>query len=594
MLNWLFGDAGGASRRDVKKMFEREKLSDFLPYRSYCPTTQTYDLHDGYFGYLWEIQPVPYAGEAIITAVKRLLTMDLPKSAIMQFILFPDPYIDDYLDRYQSLKLRRQEVVQANVKSFVKYWKENQNGVDCMRGIPLRNYRVFIALKSDELIDPDIVSGLKESLNKFGVRHVPDEGRDGLVAILRRMFSKMNSRKSGSVEPSIPLNKQVLDGGLEYSFKGNVAKIGENYARCFTPQAFPKTVSPELLNRLFGGMMGVTDDVRQITAPYMFSVTVFFKENKKELKTKANVTGFQKGGAKFSTELERRTEEYQWISTVLESGEKILKFVPVMWIFGESEEKVRDAVSRAKGIWDDLNFPVQDESYLMKPLFVMSLPFGFYDIGKNLKVLERDFMAPVSTLANLVPVQADYRGAGKPSVLMFGRKGQMVTVDLFDHRINNHNFFVGAESGAGKSFMLNYLLNQYYAQGTKIRIVDLGYSYQKVCSLMGGRFLDLGADGKLCINPFDFRASDDEDRDLGIQTASAALALMVSSASGTSLDEESFNLLRMASRWVVNSGKGGIGVDAAREFLATFPANVTEAYQGSVDFLIQKSQDARI
>lgn len=590
MLNFLLGNQGGATHAECEKLLERESLSNYLPYRSYCEETGTYDLHDGYFGYLWEIQPVTYAGESIVSAVKRLLTMDLQKTAMIQFILYADPYIEDYLDRYQSLKVRPKQVVQDNVASFVEYWRQHQDGVGQMRGIPLRNYRLFIALKDENLIDPDIVSGIQESLSKFGVRQVPATGREGLVAIMRRIFSKMSARKSGSIDPSKPLNKQILDGGLDYRFKGNVAKVGEQYARCFTPQAFPQQISAELVNKLFGGMMGVTDDTRQINAPYIYSVTVFFKPTKGELKTKANITGFQKGGAKFSNDLERRTEEYKWITGVMESGERILKFVPIMWVFGETEQKVRDAVSRTKGIWDDLNLPVQDESYLMKPLFLMSLPFGFYDIGKNLKMLERDFMAPVSTLANMLPIQADYRGAGKPSIMMFGRKGQIITVDLFDGRINNHNFLVSAESGAGKSFLLNYLVYQYYAQNCKVRIIDIGYSYEKMCSLMGGRFLDLGADSKLCINPFDFKAVDTEEHDLGIQTASDALALMCSSASGQDLDEESLNLLRMASRWVVDSGRGAAGVDAAREFLATFPSELELKEDWDFDFLSDKAK----
>lgn len=571
-------------------MLEREPLSDFLPYRSYCEDSCIYDLTDSSKGHLWEIQPVTYAGEQILAAVKRLLNLDLPPTSMLQFILFADPYIDDYLDAYQSLKVRDKQVVQDNVNSYVQYWRKHQDGAKQMRGIPLRNFRVFIALKSRKSLDPDVVAGIRESLAKFGVRSVPAAGPDGLLAILRRMFSDMRERKNGTCAEDKPLRKQILDGGQPYVFKGNCPRIGAQYARCFTPQAIPKQVSAEKINRLFGGIMGVMDDTRQITTPFLYSLTVFFKSTKTEIMTRAQVTGMQKGGAKFSSDLERRTEEYQWISDVIESGEPVLKFVPVMWVFGWSEDEVRESVSRAKGMWNDLGFAVQDESYLNKPLFIMSLPFGFYDEGSNLKKLERDFMAPVNSLVHLIPIQGDFRGAGKPSIILFGRKGQLITIDIFDPGLNNQNFVLSAESGAGKSFFLNYLTNQYYAQGSKIRIIDIGYSYQKMCSLMGGRFLDIGADLGICINPFDFKAGDKEELDLGIQTASAALALMCSSASGCELDEESLNLLRLASRWVVETGRGVTGVDAAREFLATFPAEIDAFEESKVEFLIDRAR----
>lgn len=590
MFDFLFGRDGGDTQKGWASMVEREPLSDFLPYRAYHSEYLTYELTDGCTGYLWEIQPVAYAGEQIMAAIKRLLNMDLPTSAQLQFIAYADPYIEDYLASYQSLKIRNQQVVQDNVASYANYWRNHADGVKAMRGIPLRNFRIFIALKAKEALDRDVVASIRESLAKFGVRSVPAEGADGLLAIMRRLFSDMRKRRNGTCSEDRPLRKQMLDGGEDYVFKGNVAKIGAQYARCFSPQAIPKQVSAERVNKLFGGIMGVMDDTRQITTPFLYSLTVFFKPTKTDIMAKAHVVGIQKGGAKFSNDLERRTEEYQWITDLLESGEKVLRFVPVMWVFGWSEEQVRESVSRAKGMWTDLGFDVQDESYLMKPLFLMSLPFGFYDEGNNLKTLDRDFMAPVSALTQLIPVQGDYRGAGKPSIMLFGRKGQLITLDLFDPGNNNQNFLVSAESGAGKSFFLNYLTNQYYAEGAKIRIIDIGYSYQKMCSLMGGRFLDIGADAQLCINPFDFKASDQEELDLGIQTASAALALMCSSASGQNLDEESLNLLRLASRWVVETGKAVAGVDAARQFLATFPDEIEAFESDKVEFLKDRAR----
>ena len=590
MLNWIFGSEGGGTKAGHKKMIQRDRLSEYLPYKSYDETDELYSLTDGTFGYLWEVQPVAYAGDSILSAIKRLLNMDLPKTAIMQFILYADPYVGSYFDRFQSLKTRNSQVVKDNVSASVRYWRANQSSVQQIRGVPLRNFRFFVALKDKSPIDSDVIAGIRESLSKFGCVHLPASGSNGLVSTLRRFFGDMQERQNGTIDPLKPLRKQILSGGAAYRFKKNPAQIGKQFARCFTPQAIPQKISAEKINRLFGGIMGVTDDSRQIPSPFLFSLTVFFKNCKSEIYRKAQVVGAQKGGAKFSRDTEKRTEEFQWLTDLLESGEKILKYVPVMWVFGFSEEEVRESVSRAKGMWDDLGFAVQDECCLNKPLLIMSLPFGFYDDGNNLSLLDRDFMAPVSSLALLVPIQADFRGAGQPAIMLFGRKGQMVTCDLCHPSLNNRNFVVAAESGAGKSFFLNNLTNQYYAQGAKIRIIDIGYSYQKSCSIMGGRFLDVGADATLCINPFDFKTDDLEERQLGIQTASDCLALMCSSASGRDLDEDSLNLLKLASRWVVDSGRGTTGVDAAREYLSTFPACLENIEASSLDFLIEKAK----
>src|SRR3546814_18767119 len=107
-------------------------------------------------------------------------------------------------------------------------------------------------------------------------------------------------------------------------------------------------------------------------------------------------------------------------------------------------------------------------------------------------MLERDFRMPVKAAALMVPIQTDFRGGGRPALLYVGRKGQLVTLDLFDPRITNYNFVVAAESGAGKRFLLNALCRQYYAQNALIRIIDLGGSYHKPFPLLTGRSIHCG------------------------------------------------------------------------------------------------------
>ncbi len=592
MFEFLFGDKGGSKRADWKRLLTRETLSDFLPVSSYNEEKKLYFLTDNTVGYLWEVQPVAYAGDTVHSAMSRLLNMDLPKTAIMQFILFADPYVGDYFDRSCSLKTRESRVVQDNLKASTRYWKEHQSGVHRMRGIPLRNFRFFVALKNQTPIDEDVVAGIKESLSKFGCVHVPVDGPNGYLSMMRRFYSNMKVRKNGTYDPGKPVRKQIIssEGSISFARK-NVVEFGSSFGRCFTVKGFPKSLTAERVNKLFGGIMGVSDDSRQITSPFMFSLTVFFKDLKKQISGKAQITGAQKGGAKFSQDTERRTEEYQWAMDVIESGSKLLRFVPMMWIFAEDEEQVRESVTRAKAMWDDLGVAVQEESYLCQPLFLMAQPFGFVDQGNNLKFLDRDFIAPVDTLAAMVPIQADYRGCGKPALMLFGRKGQMVNLDLFDRGNNNQNFIVAAESGAGKSFLLNSLTNAYFAQNAKVRIIDIGYSYQKTCSLMGGRFLDVGEAGaNLVINPFDFPAHDEEDRKIGIQTAADCLALMVSSASGANLSEEQLNLLKMATRFCVNDGDKHAGINEARRFLSTFPDCLPKENRKDLQFLEQEAR----
>ena len=87
-------------------------------------------------------------------------------------------------------------------------------------------------------------------------------------------------------------------------------------------------------------------------------------------------------------------------------------------------------------------------------------------------------------------------------LLASGRKGQIITLDIFSKEAINYNMFIAASSGAGKSFFVNYLVSNYYAAGAKIRIVDVGKSYQKMTRMHGARFLDFDDSSSICLNPF--------------------------------------------------------------------------------------------
>ena len=582
-MSFLLGEAGGVTKRDVEALTRRERFSDFLPYARYDAGEGRYETIDDCHAYLWEISPVAFASESVVTAMTGLLNIKFPAGVVAQFILYADPYIGDILSDYVATKTRDDPLVKANVASFVSHLLKNQDGMEQLNGIPVRNFRAFVAVKSKEKLSQDILSVTHEALTRFGVRSVPAAGDDGLIALLRRFFSDMRKSRTGVYDEERPIRKQVIDAGQPIIFDGPLARFGSHYGRCLTPQALKKETDASTVNRLFGGMMGLVDDSEQINGPFLFCVNVIFGDVAVELHAKSQVVTAQKAGGAIAAQIAKRTEEMHWALDVLQN-EKFVRIIPIMWVFGWSETEVRDSVSRVSRLFESEQFAMQEESYLNKVLFLSALPFGLYTEAQNIRTMERDFTMPASSAAVLLPVQGDYRGAGKPVQVFVGRKGQIVSFDLFDPRMNNHNFLVAAEPGAGKSFLLNNLTYQYYAANAANRIIDIGYSYEKNCRLLGGRFIDVG-DEQIVLNPFDVEGGDREDQDLATQTAADVLALMATSAAGKSLDEADINLLKSAARWVFQDGRLKQGVDAAREYLATYPEHAPKVEESATNIL---------
>jgi conjugal transfer ATP-binding protein TraC len=205
-------------------------------------------------------------------------------------------------------------------------------------------------------------------------------------------------------------------------------------------------------------------------------------------------------------------------------------------------------------------------------------------------MLERDLPMPAKAAALLAPVQTDFRGGGRPALLYVGRKGQLITLDLFDPRINNYNFIVSAESGAGKSFLLNNLCLQYFAQGALIRIIDIGGSYRKLCTLCSGRYIDIGEEA-LVLNPFDMGfALDGDDRQSAISMAVAIVAEMANAATRKGVTTSEWNLLKSAVQWTIESGRAESGIDAVRDWLGAYPADALSDLD-KVDHLVPVARE---
>lgn len=89
-----------------------------------------------------------------------------------------------------------------------------------------------------------------------------------------------------------------------------------------------------------------------------------------------------------------------------------------------------------------------------------------------------------------------------------------VLKDVWDEkkkRIKARNFAIFAPTGEGKSFLANNILRQYFENGVRLVIIDLGGSYTKFAKLYPGDYTILRYEsGKnLGINPFYIGSSDD-------------------------------------------------------------------------------------
>ncbi|WP_052223742.1 TraC family protein [Novosphingobium malaysiense] len=569
---------GDLSFAALRRQVSRDSYSDHLPLVAWAEEEGAFLTIDDGWGYAWELTPSAYMFAHVHSALLGLLNIHFEPGTVLQIISFADPLVDDALDAFLDLKTRDDPLIQASARRTYDYLREGRHGLGALHGIPVRNFRTFLAVKTRKPLGRDPRRQIEEQLARLGIAPMPPEA---LMAFYRRVFNGVftsapgnftNGTSDGSAPR--PLRKQIIDAGPDLLFEGPEVFLGGQVARCLTPKAPARRITAERASRLTGGIRGSAEDSDQIGGPFLYTLNVLFDHSAFEIHKRAQILSAQKAAGSFAVEVGKQIEEISWVLD--EAGNsRFVRVIPSVWVFGETRGQAREMAARARRLWEaePLPFMMQEESYLNPILLPMSLPFGLYPDGKTLRMLERDFRMPVKAAVLMSPIQTDFRGGGRPALLYTGRKGQLITLDLFDPRINNYNFIVSAESGAGKSFLLNNLCQQYYASGALIRIIDIGGSYRKLCTLCSGRYIDLGEE-RLVLNPFDLGlAIDGEDKQSAIAMAVAIVAEMANAATRKGVSTSEWNLLKSAVQWTIDSGRAERGIDAVREWLGSYPAH---------------------
>ncbi|MFY9270803.1 MAG: TraC family protein [Candidatus Manganitrophaceae bacterium] len=569
----LFGPNGGLTLRDLSTETYRNKFSDYLPWVAYDDRSKIYSNIDETDGFVWECTPLAFAGEKTVSILEGLFRI-FPDGTVLQFILCADPYIDPFLEMFKRTKTRAHPIIEKTTAAVCQFFKEGTGGIKKLSGIPVRNFRLFVAVKIPRAVKnvnlQDMFGMPDEILRGAGLCPVPLPP-DHFLDWLRRLFNDRPSLNNHLFSDNIPLRKQIIFSETEIRKSTSSIKIGEKIFRCTTPKVCPKEIDPLQTNQLAGGIWGMISDSDQIRTPFLYVLNIVFENLYTKIHTKCNATLQQQGWGSLAPSLGRKKEEYLWATDELEKGTRFIRVLPICWVWGREDQQVIESITRVKRLWESQGYVMQEDRGILTILFLSSLPFGLYNQEKNIDNLDRDFIVPSSSVSPILPVQADFMGGGAPILPFISRKGQFCGLDIFDPRANNNNLLVAAGTGAGKSFLVNYITYNYYACNALIRIIDIGGSYKKMAKKFNGVYLDFGKESRVCLNPF----SNVKDLKEDLSIISAIILQMAFSATGSVPPENAetiMTLIRAAAKWAYEEQpENQHHIDLVYEYMRSFP-----------------------
>ena len=576
LFNFLFGKNGGLSFPELRKMTYRNKFSQFLPYIAYDSNTKLYYNTDNSLGFMWECQPLVYASEDTFKTLKGLFTSSIPNGSVLQFMLYADNDIIPALTQFQSIRTNKNPIIKQTSKHFCDFlYAGSKNGLKNLKNIPLRNFRLFVSLKL-----PPFKKKIDVDLNNrfwFDVRDSVEEilrgaylqpvhtSPDVLINILLKLFND-NCPNYTSYDPNKPIRKQVILSETPIETFFDRIEFGKKVFKCLTVKKFPEQATTLMTNLLTGDIWGAQSDTNQLTTPFFISVNLIYQSMKAKLHSKCNFVLQQQGVGSLAPSLARKQEEYTWAATEVERGTPFIRVMPIVWVAGNDQNSASESLQRTKRIWESQSFVMQEDKLINKILFISSLPFGLYNVNKNPDFIDRDFIMDADSAAFCLPVQADFSGTGIPYNLFAGRKGQIVSIDLFAPGASNNNALICAGSGGGKSVLTNYFVNNYCAADAIVRVVDIGGSYKKLCKILDGVFINFTKDSNIVLNPFTNIVDINEDTSV----ISAIIAQMAYSATKEIPGETELTIIKNAIHYSYENYGSDADIDCIYEYLTNF------------------------
>src|SRR3546814_16873121 len=122
-------------------------------------------------------------------ALQGLQNIHFPDGTVLQIHTFADPLIDDALDAFLDLKTRDDPLIQASARRTYDYLRGGRHGLKALHGIPIRNFRTILAVKTRLPLGSDQRRQIEEQLAKLGLVPRPPEAT--------MSFSRTEERRVG-------------------------------------------------------------------------------------------------------------------------------------------------------------------------------------------------------------------------------------------------------------------------------------------------------------------------------------------------------------------------------------------------------------
>lgn len=528
---------------------EDVRACQFCPVQAYDEQSKLFLCDDSTLGFAFECVPLAGGDQHTKERIEQLVAGDYPPGTIMQFFLYRSPDIEPQLNALARIRQDHMDgplagVVKQRIDFLRAHTKKNIHGrsfsggdYDCGR---IQESRLIVSIKipfegkepkeSDVVLTKTWETKTESALSSVGLwPYALSASR-----YIRLMQSIINWSPNatwrsmpvmGEWEEDKTISALIFDPTTDLVIADkSTLQLGEHcFVKVMSAKRIPDAFFFTEAMKYVGNTMGGND---KLTINYAVCCNVFFpvtQSEKSKLETKRTWTVNQAVGPmlKFVPVLADKKHSFDILSESFQKGAKPIRMTFSVLLFSDSRKAVERAAVSAQSYWDTMHFHLMEDYFITAPMFQNCLPL----CAEKEAVFHLDRYKTMTTreLPVLLPVFGEWKGTGTFHVALISRNGQLMSLSLHDSDTNK-NAVIAAESGSGKSFLLNEIIVSYLSEGAQVWVIDAGKSYKKLNEQLDGDFLQFDEASKICLNPFELIDDWKEDED----TISALIAAMAS------------------------------------------------------------------
>jgi conjugal transfer ATP-binding protein TraC len=525
-----------------------EQFAAWLPYSAYLADERLFVNRDS-MGFMLEVMPQSGADERMAEVLISLYSTCPPGTGI-QFHLFASPHVREQLRRYANLR-----VEDPDQADKAKRW-----------GRPARNDNLFHRLARQRVghllggAQTSLTSGFHYTIRDFRLMlsvSAPGDAedlnrREELLALRESMSSTLRSaslpnrvcdaadlinwcalftnpdRISQTDAPDLhyddgrEIRDQIVDfdtiqdphpGGLTLWKEGSPDVLE---ARFYSIKSFPERFALWQMGSLIGDLM---QPALQYSAPFLLTMGVHVLDPNvmKSVVTANHVRATQNAKSKMAEvmpDVGKKLQDWTAAANAIDIGSSLVSLYHQLAIFSTPQKAV-SAQETANAIWRGRGFQLNADVYMHRQALLASLPMTLSEkFHKDLAKMRRVSRKTMANAIHLAPLIAEWRGTRTPALVFGGRRGQLMTLDIFDNDLGNYNFAIIGAPGSGKSVLMNEMAWSYRAIDAKVWMLDLGRSFEKLCRKAKGTYIEFKPEVDICLNPFSNILDINEDIDM--------------------------------------------------------------------------------